>query len=74
MHSAVRARVLSTRPEIIALAEVGGWLASRSTLFEEGVMFEQDTPQVVALPIKLLVFVLIDGWHLVVESLLRGAS
>jgi flagellar biosynthesis protein FliP len=30
-------------------------------------------PQAVALPIKLLVFVLIDGWHLVVESLLRGA-
>jgi flagellar biosynthetic protein FliP len=30
-------------------------------------------PQVVALPIKLLVFVLIDGWHLVVQSLLRGA-
>jgi flagellar biosynthetic protein FliP len=31
-------------------------------------------PQVVALPIKLLVFVLIDGWHLVVQSLLRGAA
>jgi len=31
-------------------------------------------PQVVALPIKLLVFVVIDGWHLVVESLLRGAQ
>ena len=30
-------------------------------------------PQVVALPVKLLVFVMIDGWHLVVESLLRGA-
>jgi flagellar biosynthetic protein FliP len=30
-------------------------------------------PSVVALPIKLLVFVMIDGWHLVVESLLRGA-
>jgi flagellar biosynthetic protein FliP len=30
-------------------------------------------PQVVALPIKLLVFVMIDGWHLVVQSLLRGA-
>ena len=25
------------------------------------------------LPIKLLVFVMIDGWHLIVESLLRGA-
>lgn len=31
-------------------------------------------PSIVALPLKLLVFVMIDGWHLVVESLLRGAS
>lgn len=31
-------------------------------------------PAVVALPIKLLVFVMIDGWHLIVESLLRGAG
>ena len=30
-------------------------------------------PQIVALPVKLLVFVAIDGWHLIVESLLRGA-
>jgi flagellar biosynthetic protein FliP len=30
-------------------------------------------PQIVALPVKLLVFVMIDGWHLVVQSLLRGA-
>jgi flagellar biosynthetic protein FliP len=30
-------------------------------------------PQVIALPIKLLVFVMIDGWHVVVQSLLRGA-
>jgi flagellar biosynthetic protein FliP len=30
-------------------------------------------PSVVALPLKLLVFVMIDGWHLVVQSLLRGA-
>jgi flagellar biosynthesis protein FliP len=30
-------------------------------------------PAVVSLPIKLLVFVMIDGWHLVVSSLLRGA-
>jgi flagellar biosynthetic protein FliP len=30
-------------------------------------------PQVIALPIKLLVFVMIDGWHLVVQSLIRGA-
>jgi flagellar biosynthetic protein FliP len=30
-------------------------------------------PPIVALPIKLLVFVAIDGWHMVVASLLRGA-
>jgi flagellar biosynthetic protein FliP len=30
-------------------------------------------PQVVALPLKLLIFVLIDGWHVIVEALLRGA-
>lgn len=29
-------------------------------------------PQSVSLPLKILVFVMIDGWHLVVESLLRG--
>jgi flagellar biosynthetic protein FliP len=29
-------------------------------------------PVMVALPIKLLVFVAVDGWHLVVASLLRG--
>lgn len=31
-------------------------------------------PYVVALPLKLLVFALIDGWHLVVEALLQGAA
>ncbi len=30
-------------------------------------------PPIVSLPVKLLVFVAIDGWHLVVASLLRGA-
>lgn len=30
-------------------------------------------PQVVALPVKLLVFLAIDGWYLVVKSLLAGA-
>ncbi len=30
-------------------------------------------PPIVSLPIKLLVFVAIDGWHVVVSSLLRGA-
>ncbi|HWM88599.1 MAG TPA: flagellar type III secretion system pore protein FliP [Kofleriaceae bacterium] len=30
-------------------------------------------PPIVALPIKLLVFVAIDGWHMVVASLMRGA-
>lgn len=31
-------------------------------------------PSTVALPLKLLVFVMVDGWHLVVQSLLRGAG
>ena len=30
-------------------------------------------PPIVSLPIKILVFVAVDGWHLVVGSLLRGA-
>jgi type III secretion protein R len=30
------------------------------------------TPQTVALPLKLLLFVAIDGWRLIVEGLLRG--
>lgn len=30
-------------------------------------------PQVLSLPVKLLVFLAIDGWHLVVGSLLKGA-
>ncbi len=31
-------------------------------------------PTVVALPIKLLVFITVDGWQLVVRSLLRGVA
>jgi flagellar biosynthetic protein FliP len=30
-------------------------------------------PQVVSLPLKLLIFALLDGWHVIVEALLRGA-
>jgi flagellar biosynthesis protein FliP len=29
-------------------------------------------PQVVALPLKLLMFVAVDGWRLLIEGLLRG--
>jgi flagellar biosynthetic protein FliP len=29
-------------------------------------------PTVVALPLKLLLFVLVDGWHLVVKSLMQS--
>ena len=29
-------------------------------------------PVMIALPFKLLLFVLVDGWHLIVESLLRS--
>lgn len=31
-------------------------------------------PQVLSVPVKLLVFLAIDGWHLVVRSLLAGAA
>ena len=31
-------------------------------------------PPIVSLPIKLLVFVAVDGWHLVVKSLLLGVA
>jgi flagellar biosynthesis protein FliP len=30
-------------------------------------------PTVISLPVKLLVFITVDGWHLVVRSLLQGA-
>lgn len=29
-------------------------------------------PQLISLPLKLLLFVLVDGWYLVIESLLKG--
>ncbi|MGN6111015.1 MAG: hypothetical protein ACTHU0_38310 [Kofleriaceae bacterium] len=29
-------------------------------------------PQAIALPLKLLLFVAVDGWRLLLESLLRG--
>lgn len=29
-------------------------------------------PAIIALPFKILLFVLVDGWHLVAESLVRG--
>lgn len=32
----------------------------------------QTSPQVVALPLKLLLFVAVDGWRLLIDSLLRG--
>ncbi|MDB4955074.1 MAG: Flagellar biosynthesis protein FliP, partial [Myxococcales bacterium] len=30
------------------------------------------SPQTVSLPLKLLLFVAVDGWRLLLESLLRG--
>jgi len=33
---------------------------------------QSTSPQVVALPLKLLLFVAVDGWRLLIESLLRG--
>jgi flagellar biosynthesis protein FliP len=29
-------------------------------------------PIMISLPFKLLLFVLVDGWHLIVESLIRS--
>jgi flagellar biosynthesis protein FliP len=29
-------------------------------------------PVVISLPFKILLFVLVDGWHLVAESLVKG--
>jgi flagellar biosynthetic protein FliP len=31
-------------------------------------------PALIALPVKLLVFVMVDGWHLLIQSLLRGVA
>jgi flagellar biosynthetic protein FliP len=31
-------------------------------------------PALIALPVKLLVFVMVDGWHLLVQSLMRGVA
>ena len=33
---------------------------------------QSTSPQVVALPLKLMLFVAVDGWRLLIESLLRG--
>ncbi|MCX5745931.1 MAG: EscR/YscR/HrcR family type III secretion system export apparatus protein, partial [Proteobacteria bacterium] len=30
------------------------------------------SPQTVALPLKLLLFIAVDGWRLLIEALLRG--
>jgi flagellar biosynthetic protein FliP len=29
-------------------------------------------PMMISMPLKILLFVLVDGWHLIVESLVRG--
>lgn len=31
-------------------------------------------PAMISLPFKILLFILVDGWYLVVQSLLRGFS
>lgn len=41
-----------------------------STLMSLGMMLLP--PQLISLPIKILLFILIDGWHLVIESLMMG--
>jgi flagellar biosynthetic protein FliP len=41
-----------------------------STLMSLGMLMLP--PQVISLPIKVLLFLLVDGWHLLVESLMKG--
>jgi flagellar biosynthetic protein FliP len=47
-------------------------LAVASILSSLGMMMVP--PAVVGMPIKLLVFVTVDGWHLLVRSLLEGVA
>jgi flagellar biosynthetic protein FliP len=47
-------------------------LAVASLLMSMGMMMVP--PSTIALPIKLLLFVLVDGWNLVAGSLLRSYS
>jgi flagellar biosynthetic protein FliP len=47
-------------------------LAVSSILMSMGMMMVP--PTTISLPIKLLLFVVVDGWHLLVESLLRSFS
>jgi flagellar biosynthetic protein FliP len=41
-----------------------------STLMSMGMVMLP--PVIISLPFKILLFVLVDGWHLVVESTIRG--
>ncbi len=41
-----------------------------STLMSMGMMMLP--PVMISLPFKILLFVLVDGWHLVIESVLRS--
>jgi flagellar biosynthetic protein FliP len=45
-------------------------LATSSILMSLGMMMVP--PATITLPIKLLLFVVVDGWHLLVGSLLRS--
>jgi flagellar biosynthetic protein FliP len=47
-------------------------LAVASLLMSMGMMMVP--PTTLSLPIKLLLFVLVDGWHLVAGSVLRSYS
>jgi flagellar biosynthetic protein FliP len=45
-------------------------LAVSSGLMSMGMMMVP--PSQISLPLKLLVFVLVDGWHMLVQSLVRS--
>jgi len=47
-------------------------LVVSTTLMSMGMMMLP--PVIISLPFKILLFVMVDGWHLVVQSLLAGYS
>jgi flagellar biosynthetic protein FliP len=41
-----------------------------STLMSLGMLLLP--PQLISMPIKILLFILVDGWHLIIDSLMKG--
>ena len=67
----VEVKTANTSDEMVALMNEGGFdLVTASVLMAMGMMMVP--PAMISLPIKLLLFVLVDGWNLVVGSLARS--